>query len=83
MSDMATIKVKNRDFQRAPAEWLHKARRGETVVILSPEGPPLTLRAGYPKRDNGYDWSAHFEWLHKQPVIEVNPVDESRRAERR
>lgn len=80
---MATLKVKNRDFQRAPAEWLRKARHGETVVIVSPEGPPLTLRAGQPKRDTGFDWSAHFEWLQKQPVIEVNPVDESRRAERR
>ncbi len=42
---MATLRVKNRDFQRATGEWLQKARQGNTVLIVSPEGPPLTLKA--------------------------------------
>ena len=83
MSDMAVLQVKNRDFQRAPAEWLHKARQGETIVIVSPEGPPLTLRVGRPKRDARIDWASHFEWLKRQPVIETNPVDDLRRADHR
>src|SRR5437870_3238291 len=42
MSDMAMFRVKNRDFQRSPADWMHRARQGDTIVIVSPEGPPLT-----------------------------------------
>ncbi len=80
---MAVLQVKNREFQRAPAEWLHKAKHGDTVVIVSPEGPPLTLRVGRPKRQSEKDWSSHFAWLKKQPLLESNPVDEIRRAENR
>ncbi len=80
---MATLRVRNRDFQRAPAGWLHKARQGDTVVIFSVEGPPLTLRAGHPKLEEKPDWDSHFEWLKKQPVQETNPVDELRRDESR
>ena len=83
MSDMATIQVKNRDFQRAPANWLHKARSGDTVVIISPEGPPLTLVAGKPKRADRFDWDSHFEWLKKQPALDTNPAIELRRSENR
>ncbi|MBI2149006.1 MAG: hypothetical protein HYU27_00170 [Acidobacteria bacterium] len=83
MSDMAILQVKNRDFQRSPADWLRRARQGETVLILSPEGPPLTLTAGRPKRSADADWDSHFGWLKKQPVIETNPVDELRRTEKR
>jgi antitoxin (DNA-binding transcriptional repressor) of toxin-antitoxin stability system len=83
MSDMAVLQVKNRDFQRAPADWLHRARQGNTVVIVSPEGPPLTITAGRPKRSGSANWSDHFEWLNKQPVINDNPVDTLRRMDRR
>jgi hypothetical protein len=83
MSDMAILEVKNREFQRAPADWMHKAREGETIVIVSAEGPPLTLRVGRPTRDARLDWASHFAWLKKQPVVDVNPVDELRRAEDR
>lgn len=83
MSDMAILKVKNREFQRSSANWLHRARQGDTVVIVSPEGPHLTLTAGQPKRSAGTDWNSHFEWLRKQPVCEVNPVDELRKADKR
>ena len=83
MSDMAILQVKNRDFQRSSANWLHRARQGDTVVIVSPEGPPLTLTVGRPKRGGEPDWTSHFEWLKKQPVFETNPVDESRKAEKR
>ena len=83
MSDMATFQVKNRDFQRSPADWLHRARQGDTVVIVSSEGPPLTLTTGRPKREAWPDWNSHFEWLKAQPLIETNPVDELRKAEKR
>jgi hypothetical protein len=83
MSDMAILQVKNRDFQRSPADWLHKARQGDTVVIVSSEGPPLTLTLGRPKRDAEPDWHSHFEWLKKQPTIAINPVDELRQVEKR
>ena len=83
MSDMSTLRVRNRDFQRAPAGWLHKARQGDTVVIVSAEGPPLTLRVGRPKPEQEADWDRHFEWLKKQPVQETNPVDDLRRIEDR
>ena len=83
MSDMAILQVKNRDFQRAPADWLHRVRQGDTVVIVSSEGPPLTLTAGRPKRSATPDWNSHFDWLKSQPVIETNPVDEMRKSERR
>ena len=83
MSDMATLQVKNRDFQRSPADWLHKARQGDTVVIVSPDGPSLTLIAGRPKRSANSDWDRHFEWLKKQDLIETNPVDDLRKAEKR
>lgn len=83
MSDMAILQVKNRDFQRSPADWLHRARRGDTVVIVGSEGPPLTLTVGRPKRGAEPDWNSHFEWLKKQPVTETNPVDEFRRSEKR
>ena len=80
---MALLRVKNRDFQRATGEWLQKARQGNTVVIVSAEGPPLTLKAGHPKREKGADWEQHFAWLKNQPQIATNPVDEIRRAESR
>ena len=83
MSYVAVLQVKNRDFQRTPAAWLHRARQGDTVVIVSSEGPPLTLTLGRPKRGAKPDWNSHFEWLKKQPVIETNPVDELRKAEKR
>ena len=83
MSSMVILKVKNRDFQRSPAAWLHRARQGNTVVIVSSEGPPLTLTAGQPARGSKPDWDSHFEWLKKQPASESNPVDELRRAEKR
>ena len=83
MSDMAILEVRNRDFQRAPADWLHKAREGETVVIVSAAGPPLTLRVGRPARDARVDWTSHFDWLKRQPEIDVNPVAELRGAEDR
>ena len=83
MSDMAMFRVKNRDFQRSPADWMHRARQGDTIVIVSPEGAPLTLMAGKPRRDAQPDWDSHFEWLKKQPVSETNPVDELRKAEKR
>ena len=80
---MAILKVKNREFQRSTANWLHRARQGDTVVIVSAEGPPLTLTAGKPKAGDVTDWNSHFEWLKKQPVIEGNPVDELRRTDHR
>ncbi len=83
MSDMATLRVRNRDFQRAPAGWLHKARQGDTIVIVSADGPPLTLRAGRPQSEVETDWDHHFEWLKKQKIQETNPVDELRRVEDR
>ena len=83
MSDMAVLQVKNRDFQRSPADWLHRARQGDTVLIVSPEGPPLTLVAGRPKRGGQPDWNSHFKWLKKQAVSPANPVDELRKAEQR
>lgn len=83
MSDMAIFQVKNRDFQRSPADWLHRARRGDTVLIVSPEGPPLTLMVGRPKAAEQPDWDSHFKWLKKQTASSVNPVDELRKAEHR
>src|SRR5712692_9714384 len=83
MSDMAVLQVKNRDFQRAPADWLHKARQGNTVVIVSPEGPALTLTARRPKHASKPDWNSHFRWLKEQPAISINPVDELRQSEKR
>ena len=80
---MPILQVKNRDFQRAPADWMHRARQGNTVVIVSPEGPPLTLTAGRTTPDAGPDWDSHFEWLKGQPSIDANPVDELRRNEHR
>lgn len=83
MSDMAVLQVKNRDFQRSPADWLHKARQGDTVVIVSPEGPALTLTVGRPRHGSKPDWKGHFDWLKKQPAIPINPVDELRQSEKR
>jgi len=83
MSDMATLRVKNRDFQRATGLWLQKARSGDTVLIVSPEGPPLTLRVGGPDAPDKPDWERHFTWLKSQPLIEENPVDKLRREEGR
>ena len=83
MSDMAVLQVKNRDFQRSPADWLHKARQGDTIIIVSPEGPALTLVAGRPRREAAPDWDSHFEWLSKQPVTSINPVDELRLGDKR
>ena len=83
MSDMAILNVKNREFQRSPADWLHRARRGDTVVIVSPEGPPLTLHVGRPKRASGLDWNSHFDWLKRQPALDRNPVEELRAADDR
>jgi antitoxin (DNA-binding transcriptional repressor) of toxin-antitoxin stability system len=83
MSDMAIFQVKNREFQRSSADWLRKARQGDTVVIVSSEGPPLTLTAGRPKRGAVPDWKGHLEWLKKQPIVETNPVDELRKNDRR
>jgi hypothetical protein len=53
------------------------------VVIVSSEGPPLTLTAGRPKRSGKPDWDRHFEWLKKQPVYETNPVDDLRKTDKR
>ena len=83
MSDMAILQIKNRDFQRAPADWMHRARQGDTIVIVSSEGPPLTLTVGRPKRAAEPDWDSHFAWLKKQPGSETNPVDDLRKAEKR
>ena len=83
MSDMAHFRVKNRDFQRAPAEWMQRARQGDTVVIVSSQGPPLTLGVGTARRAGAPEWTDHFEWLNRQPLEESNPVDELRRVERR
>jgi hypothetical protein len=83
MSDMAILQVKNRDFQRSPADWMHRARAGDTIVILSPEGPPLTLTAGRPKQSGKPDWDRHFKWLKKQPRTPKNPVDELRSLDKR
>jgi antitoxin (DNA-binding transcriptional repressor) of toxin-antitoxin stability system len=80
---MAVLRVKNREFQRKPSEWLQRAREGKTVVIISPEGPDLTLHAGYRKGSPSDQWKEHFEWLRKQPITDSNPVDELRRAESR
>jgi antitoxin (DNA-binding transcriptional repressor) of toxin-antitoxin stability system len=80
---MATLQVKNRDFQRSTADWLRRARQGDTVVIVSSDGPPLTLTAGRPKRGSKPDWDSHFDWLKKQPVYETNPVDDVRKSEKR
>jgi hypothetical protein len=80
---MATLTVKNRDFQRATGLWLQKARRGDTVVIVSPQGPPLTLKSGRPGPPGQPDWESHFAWLKNQPLLEENPVDELRRGEGR
>jgi len=82
MSDMAILQVKNRDFQRSPADWLHRAKQGDTVVIVSSEGPPLTLTVGRPKGGE-MDWNSHFEWVKRQPVLDTNPVDELRKTEKR
>jgi hypothetical protein len=83
MSDMARLQVKNRDFQRAPGDWMHRARQGDTVVIVSAQGPPLTLSVGDPHGAGDSDWAGHFEWLERQPIEESNPVDDLRKAERR
>ena len=80
ISDMAILEVEDRDFKRSPADWLQKARRGDTVVIVSPEGPALTLTVGRPKHGSKPDWKGHFDWLRKQPAIQINPVDELRQA---
>lgn len=80
---MATLRVKNRDFQRATGAWLQKARRGDTVVIVSPAGPLLTLTAGPRRALEKPDWEAHFSWLKTQPLLDANPVDELRREEGR
>ena len=80
---MALLRVKNRDFQRATGEWLQKARQGNTVLIVSPEGPPLMLTTGAPSVGAKPDWDGHFAWLKRQPQIEINPVDELRQAEKR
>lgn len=80
---MAILEIKNRDFQRSPADWMHRARKGDTIVIVSSEGPPLTLTVGRPKRAAEPNWNSHFEWLRKQPISETNPVDDPSRAEER
>ncbi|MBI1872998.1 MAG: hypothetical protein HYS05_03800 [Acidobacteria bacterium] len=80
---MARLQVKNRDFQRSTADWMHRARQGDTVVIVSPKGPALTLIAGTPARAARADWDSHFDWLKRQPIIDSNPVDELRQLERR
>jgi antitoxin (DNA-binding transcriptional repressor) of toxin-antitoxin stability system len=83
MSDMAILRVKNRDFQRSAGRWLHRAKRGDTVVIVGRGGPPLTLSAGPPERAAAWDWDGHFAWLRRQPVTPVNPVDAWRKADTR
>ena len=80
---MATLQVKNRVFQRSTATWLRRTRAGDTVVIVSPDGPPVTMTAGKPRRAPAPDWDSHFDWLKRQPLIHFNPVDESRRQDRR
>ena len=61
------------------------ARRGIPIVIRSDKGPPLTLQLGLPRElaRPRTDWNAHFEWLEKQPLLKVNPVDELRAVEER
>jgi hypothetical protein len=85
MSDMATLRVKNREFQRATGAWLEKARKGDTIVIVGSEGPPLTLRAGRfdSAKVGKQDWEDHFVWLKAQPILDENPVEELRRSEGR
>jgi antitoxin (DNA-binding transcriptional repressor) of toxin-antitoxin stability system len=80
---MATLQVEKRDFERSAAGWLRKARQGDTVVIVSSEGPPLTLTAGRPKRAGQPAWARHFKWLKKQPAFETNLVDDLRQYEKR
>ena len=82
LSDMALLRVKNRDFQRATGGWLQKARQGNTVLIISPEGPPLTLKAGPPKPEKG------SIGIDTSPGSGISrrlrpPVDELRRVENR
>jgi hypothetical protein len=83
MSDMAILKVKNREFQRAAGDWMRRARQGDTIIIVSSEGPPLTLMAGRPGGSSSFDWENHFEWLKRQPIYKANPVDELRKADKR
>ena len=80
---MAILRVKNRDFQRAASDWMRRAKEGDTIVIVSSEGPPLTLSSGRPPRAPELDWNSHFDWLKKQPVAETNPVDDLRRFDKR
>jgi hypothetical protein len=80
---MPVLEVRNREFQRAIGEWLEKARQGNTVVIRSPQGPPLTLQAGLPSASATYDWDEHFRWLKKQPESLTNPVDDLRSTDNR
>jgi len=79
------VEVKPREFHRRTAWAMKTARKGIPVVIRSEKGPPLTLQLGLPKElaRPRTDWSAHFKWLKRQPLMESNPVDDLRALERR
>ena len=83
MSDMAVVRIKSREFQRKTAGWLRRARQGAIVVIVSSQGPPLTLKAGSPIGNGKADWAAHFDWLKRQPILSTNPIDDARKSEAR
>jgi len=80
---MATLTVGNREFSAFAGQLAASRRQGDTIVIISSEGPSLTLSAGKPKAGDVFDWEEHFEWLKKQPVTDKNPVDELRKRENR
>ena len=68
MEEIATLRSLVESQQRQ-IEELRAKTKGDTVVIVSSEGPHLTLTVGRPKRSVAPDWHSHFEWLRKQPVI--------------
>lgn len=80
---MQALKVKNREFQRAAGKWLEKAKLGNTIIIVSTEGPPLTLKAGAVSAGPEIDWDEHFAWLKKQPLMKANPMDALREMDGR
>jgi len=83
MSDMSVLRVKNRDFQRTTAQWLRKARAGDTIIIETPNDRPLTLKAERTPKKKKYDWDEHWRWLKSQPALKENPIDEIRRWDNR
>jgi len=66
------LDLEERMSKTRPSQQIEELRaktKGDTVVIVSSEGPHLTLTVGRPKRSVAPDWHSHFEWLRKQPVI--------------